>query len=180
MQKFRQRKYLFAVAALVLVFAGCKGESPTAPTTTTTPPTTTIGGGTTPPPTTANINLTVSNATPQVNSTSIITATVTDGSNTPVANGTAVEFDTNLGTFTEGNAQSVIRTTTNGVATITLTSAVVGPATVSAIVANVKKTVTSPSPPFRSRRRRPTPHRRSAASTRNRTPAGRRGRGDQR
>lgn len=141
MQMFRQRKYLFGVAALVLVFAGCKGESPTAPTTTTTPPTTTIGGGTT-PPATANINLTVSNATPQVNSTSIITATVTNSSNQPVANGTAVEFDTNLGTFTEGNAQSVIRTTTNGVATVTLTSAVVGTATVSAIVANVKKTTT--------------------------------------
>jgi len=141
MQMFRQRKYLFAVAALVLAFAGCKGESPTAPSTTTTPPTTTIGGGTT-PPATANINLTVSNPTPQVNSTSIITATVTNASNQPVANGTAVEFDTNLGTFTEGNAQSVIRTTTNGVATVTLTSAVVGTATVSAIVANVKKTVT--------------------------------------
>src|SRR5437763_8759680 len=123
MQTFRQRTYLFAVAALVLVFAGCKGESPTAPTTTTTPPTTTIGGGTT-PPATANISLTVSNPTPQVNSTSIITATVTNATNQPVANGTAVEFDTNLGTFTEGNAQSVIRTTTNGVATVTLTSAV--------------------------------------------------------
>ena len=140
MQMFRQRKYLFAVAALVLVFAGCKGESPTAPTSTN-PPTTTAGGGT-PPPSTANISLTVSNPTPQVSSSSIITATVTDSSNQPVANGTAVEFDTNLGTFTEANAQTVIRTTTNGVATVTLTSAVVGTATVQAIVANVKKTAT--------------------------------------
>ena len=138
MQMFRQRKYLFAVAALVLVFAGCKGESPTAPTSNT--PTTTIGGGNTPPPATANITLTVSNPTPQVNSSSIITATVTDGSNQPVANGTAVEFDTTLGTFTEANAQTVIRTTTNGVATVTLTSALAGTATISAIVANVKKT----------------------------------------
>lgn len=138
MQMFRQRKYLFAVAAMVLVFAGCKGESPTAPTSNT--PTTTAGG--TPPPTSGNITLTVSNPTPQVNSSSIITATVTDSSNQPVANGTAVEFDTNLGTFTEANAQTVIRTTTNGVATITLTSATVGTATVSAIVANVKKTTT--------------------------------------
>ena len=140
MQKLRQHKYLFAVAALVLVFAGCKGESPTAPTTSTNPPTTTSGG--TPPPTTANITLTVSNPTPQVNSSSIVTATVTDGNNQPVANGTAVEFDTTLGTFTEANAQTTIRTTTNGVATVTLTSALAGPATVSAIVANVKKTAT--------------------------------------
>jgi hypothetical protein len=140
MQTLRQHKSLFAVAALVLVFAGCKGESPTAPSTTTTP--TTTSGGTTPPPTTVNINLAVSNATPQVNSTSVITATVTDSTGQPEPNGTAVEFTTNLGTFAEGNAQTVIRTTTSGVATVTLTSAVVGPATISAIVANVKKTAT--------------------------------------
>jgi len=139
MQMFRQRKYLFAVAALVLVFAGCKGESPTAPTTN--PPTTTIGGGT-PPPASANITLTVANPTLQVNSSTVVTATVTDANNQPVPNGTAVEFDTTLGTFTEANAQTVIRTTTNGVATVTLTSALAGTATVSAIVANVKKTAT--------------------------------------
>jgi IPT/TIG domain-containing protein len=140
MQMFRQRKYLFAAAALVLVFAGCKGESPTAPTSSTPTPTTTGGGVT--PPTTANITITVSSANPLVNSTSIVTATVTDASGQPVANGTAVEFDTTLGVFTEANAQTVLRTTTNGVATVTLTSASVGTATVSAIVANVKKTAT--------------------------------------
>lgn len=140
MQMFRQRKYLFAVAALVLVFAGCKGESPTAPSSN--PPTTSTSG--TPPPASnaVNIALTVSSPTVQVNSSSTVTATVTDSSNKPVANGTAVEFDTNLGTFTEANAATVIRTTTNGVATVTLTSALVGTATVSAIVANVKKTGT--------------------------------------
>src|SRR5437763_14807857 len=99
MQMFRQRKYLFTAAALVLVFAGCKGESPTAPSST--PPTTTVGGVT--PPTSANIALTVSSTNPLVNSTSIVTATVTDASGQPVANGTAVEFDTTLGVFTEGN-----------------------------------------------------------------------------
>lgn len=137
MQMFRQRKYLFAAAALVLVFAGCKGESPTAPNSG---PTTTVGGGVT-PPTGANVTITASNTTPQVNGISTITATVTEN-NQPVANGTAVEFTTNLGTFTEGNAQTLIRTTTNGVATVTLTSATVGPATVSATVSNVKKTTT--------------------------------------
>ena len=138
MQMLRQRKYLFAVAALVLVFAGCKGESPTAPTSN--PPTSTIGGGT-PPPTTANITLTVAASSLQVNSSTTVTATVTEN-NQPVANGTAVEFDTTLGTFAEANAATVIRTTTNGVATVTLTSSLVGTATVSAIVANVKKTAT--------------------------------------
>jgi hypothetical protein len=137
MQMFRQRKYLFAAAALVLVFAGCKGESPTAPNSG---PTSTVGGGVT-PPTGANVTITASNTTPQVNGFSTITATVTEN-NQPVANGTAVEFTTNLGTFTEGNAQTLIRTTTNGVATVTLTSATVGPATVSATVSNVKKTTT--------------------------------------
>src|SRR6266550_2051363 len=138
MQMFRQRKYLIAVTALVLVFAGCKGESPTAPASNT--PTTTSGN--TPPPTSVNVSISVSNPTPQVNSSSVITATVTDATNAPVPNGTAVEFDTTLGTFTEGNSQTLIRTTTNGVATVTLTSATAGTATVSAIVANVKKTAT--------------------------------------
>ena len=136
MQMFRQRKYLFAAAALVLVFAGCKGESPTAPNSGPT----TTGGGVT-PPTGASVTITASNLNPQVNGLSTITATVTEN-NQPVANGTAVEFTTNLGTFTEGNAQTLIRTTTNGVATVTLTSATVGPATVSATVSNVKKTTT--------------------------------------
>jgi hypothetical protein len=136
MQMFRQRKYLFAAAALVLVFAGCKGESPTAPNSGPT----TTGGGVT-PPTGANVTITASNSTPQVNGISTITATVTEN-NQPVPNGTAVEFTTNLGTFTEGNAQTLIRTTTNGIATVTLTSATVGPATVSATVSNVKKTTT--------------------------------------
>src|SRR6266699_6278368 len=94
MQMFRQRKYLFAAAALVLVFAGCKGESPTAPNSV---PTTTVGGGVT-PPTGANVTITASTTTPQVNGFSTITATVTEN-NQPVANGTAVEFTTNLGTL---------------------------------------------------------------------------------
>jgi len=137
MQMFRQSKYLFAVAALALAFVGCKGESPTSPNTTST-----SGGGTTPPPATASISLTASNPNPLVNSNSIITATVTDSTGALVPNGTAVEFDTNLGVFTEGNTQSIIRTTTSGIATVTLTSGTVGAATVSAIVANVKKTTT--------------------------------------
>jgi hypothetical protein len=140
MQIFRQRKYLFGIAALMLVFAGCKGESPTAPSTSTTPPTTSTTG-TTPPPSGASVAVTVSNASPLVNSTSVVTATVTENGQ-PVPNGTAVEFRTTLGAFTEGNAQSIIRTTTNGVATVTLTSATVGAATVTATVGSVAKSAT--------------------------------------
>ena len=147
-----QRKYLFAVLAMLLLFAACKGESPTSPSTT---PTGTQGGSGT-PPTNATVALSVSNASPVVSSTSIVTATVTSGGQ-PAVNGTAVQFTTNLGTFTDTGAsgQTVVKTTTNGVATATLTSTSPGAATVNAIVNNVtqKTTVTfvaatpTPTPP---------------------------------
>lgn len=131
---------MFALLALLLVvlFAGCKSESPTAP-----PPTTgggTPSGGVT-PPTGASITLTASNATPLLNSTSIITATVTDN-NQPVPNGTAVEFSTNLGTFTDTGTTRTVKTTTAGAASATLTSAAAGTATVLAIVGNASKSIT--------------------------------------
>jgi IPT/TIG domain len=138
MKVLRQRKYLFALLALLVVFAACKGESPTAPTPTGG----TSGGGTsggTTPPVGATITLTVSNASPLVNSTSVVTATVSANGN-PVPNGTAVEFDTTLGTWTDTVSTVTIRTTTNGVATATLTSPSAGTAKVTAIVNNVSKT----------------------------------------
>lgn len=129
----KARNYLLATLAVLALFAGCKGESPTSPSSTPTPP-----GGQVTPPAGAAITLTVSNAQPQVDSSSVITATVTQ-SNQPVPNGTAVEFTTNLGTFTEVNSQSALRTTTNGVATVTLTSSTAGEATITATVNNVAK-----------------------------------------
>lgn len=125
---------LVAIVALTVLLASCKGESqsPTDPT----------GGGTgttTPPPTSPSITLTSTNSSPLVDSSSVITATVTQGgSNVP--NGTAVEFTTNLGTFTEANAQTVIRTTTNGQASVTLSSSTAGTATVTATVSNIART----------------------------------------
>lgn len=130
MRKIRERKYLLAIVALVLVFAGCKGESPTTPSTPGGQ-----GGGIT-PPTNATVALSVSNANPLVDSTTVITATVTQN-NQPVPNGTAVQFATSLGTFTEANASAALRTTTNGVATITLTSSSAGTANITATVNNV-------------------------------------------
>src|SRR5215467_7325912 len=122
----RQREFRFllfvAFAALLAVFAGCKSESPTAP-----PPTGTSGGGGSTgsgggvtPPVGASVVLTASTTTPLTNSLVTITATVTQNGQ-PVANGTAVEFDTDNGTFTDVNDVRTIRTTTNGVATAVLT-----------------------------------------------------------
>jgi IPT/TIG domain len=138
MKVLRQRKYLFALLALLVVFAACKGESPTAPTPTGGSGGGGTSGGTT-PPVGATITLTVSNASPLVNSTSVVTATVSANGN-PVPNGTAVEFDTTLGTWTDTASTVTIRTTTNGVATATLTSPSAGTAKVTAIVNNVSKT----------------------------------------
>ncbi|HXG57982.1 MAG TPA: IPT/TIG domain-containing protein [Thermoanaerobaculia bacterium] len=137
MMKIRQRKSLFALLAVLALFAACKGESPTAPPVT--PP----GGGTgtTTPPAGATITLSASNPTPLVSSTTVITATVSQ-SGQPVPNGTAVEFRTNLGNFTDVSSTVTLRTTTGGVATATLTSASPGTATIEVIVGNVSRTIT--------------------------------------
>jgi hypothetical protein len=129
----RNGNYLLAVVATLVLLAGCKGESPTSPTNNPNPA---PPGGSVTPPAGATVTLAVSTATPQVNSTSVITATVAQNGQ-PVPNGTAVEFTTDLGTFTEANAQTMIRTTTNGVATATLTSSAAGFANVTATVNNV-------------------------------------------
>ncbi len=135
MIKLRQQVWLLALLAILALFAGCKSESASTPTSPTPPPTT---GGGTPPPTGASVTLTVSNANPTVSSVSTITATVTQNGS-PVPNGTAVEFDTTFGTFTDTNEVKTIRTTTNGVASAVLTSAAPGKATVTAVVNNVSK-----------------------------------------
>jgi hypothetical protein len=137
MTGFRERKLWVVFFAVLLLFAACKGETPTAPPTGggTTPP------GTTPPPTGVSIVLTVSNASPVVDSSVTITATVTDNGQ-PVPNGTAVEFTTNTGVLSGGGTSggtSIIRTTTNGVATVTLTSATVGTARVTVTVNNASR-----------------------------------------
>lgn len=140
-QNIKMRTILILTAmALLALFAGCKGESPTAP-----PPVTNTsgnGGGGVTPPTGATITLSQSNASPVVNSTSIITATVSVNGQ-PAPNGTAVEFATNntSATFTENNDVKIIKTTTNGVATATVTSTDVGSVTVTATVNNAAKTI---------------------------------------
>jgi hypothetical protein len=150
MNFYRTRKWMVALLALILVvaMAGCKGESsPTAPTVTP-------GGGgvtgstgstgTVTPPVGATLTLAVSNATPLVDSSSIITATVSSGG-AAVPNGTAVEFQTDFGSFVQGASPAVttiIKTTTSGVARATLFSSAAGAAVVTATVNNVTKAVT--------------------------------------
>jgi hypothetical protein len=133
---------LAVLALLLMVCAGCKSESssPTSPGTSTQPPTSTSGGTT--PPVNPTVVVTVSNANPVTNSTSVITATVTVNGQ-PVPNGTAVEFaTTDPGSFTESGTAALLRTTTNGVATATLTATAAGTVPVSVTVNNVTKTVT--------------------------------------
>jgi hypothetical protein len=134
--------------AVLLLFAACKGESPTAPS----PGGGTPGGGTT-PPTGVNVVLSSTSNTPLVDATVTITATVTDNGQ-PVANGTAVEFSSTSGVL-NGGGTSIIKTTTNGVATVTLTTGTAGVVRVTAIVNNVIRTIdvnfqprsTTPQPP---------------------------------
>lgn len=146
MKQTTQRFILLALIALLALFAGCKGESPTAP-----PPITGTSGngsgstGGTQPPVGANIALAVSTATPFTGSIATITATVTQN-NVAVPNGTAVEFaTTSLNanfTDTADNPTTLIRTTTNGVAKATVTSSAAGPVVVTVTVNNVTKSVT--------------------------------------
>lgn len=136
MKKMTQRKSWIALLALLFLFAACKGDSPTAPPSG--------GGGTpgggTPPPTGATLVLTASNADPLVDSTVVFTATVTqDGK--PVPNGTAVEFSSNGGGLDGTSATSILKTTTNGVATVTLTSSIAKTIRVRAAINNVAQTV---------------------------------------
>lgn len=133
-KKYTSRTALFALLA---IFAACKGETPTAP------PTTTGGGvpGGTPPATGATVAIAFSNSSPVAESTTVVTVTVTVNGQ-PAPNGTAVELNTNLetATFTDTSAPATLRTTTNGVATATLTSPVAGPVVVTAVVGSTVRT----------------------------------------
>lgn len=142
MTRSRKQNLLFAPLVLALVFAGCKGESPTAPTQ---------GGGNPGgiiPPSGAVVTVTASTLDLEVDQTTVITANVTQNG-APVPNGTAVEFTTTRGTFADSGTAATLRTTTNGLATVSLSSATAGTAIVSATVNNVTRT--SPTITFRAR-----------------------------
>jgi len=131
MKDLKNRKTLFAVMMLLALFAGCKGEDPTAP-----PPSSGPGTGSGTPPVGASITLTVANPNPLANSSTTITARVTVGGQ-PVPNGTAVEFGSSpIGLFADTGANTTIKTTTNGEAVATLGSSSAGTANVTVVVNN--------------------------------------------
>lgn len=135
------RRHWFALLAILLVFAACKGDSPTAP-----PPTTT--GGPTTPPTGVTINVTTSSTDVEVDQNVVITASVTANGNA-VPNGTAVEFSTTNGTFADTGQRTTVRITNNGTATATLSSATATTAIVTVTVNNVSRS--TPTITFRAR-----------------------------
>ncbi|MEA2464124.1 MAG: hypothetical protein QOJ98_1871 [Acidobacteriota bacterium] len=137
MRMMRNSKTLLALFALLLILGACKGESPTAPAPGGGIP---GGGNPNPTPTGIDVTLTSTNANPLVDSSVTITATVTQNGQ-PAPNGTAVEFATTRGSFDSTSSVAVIKTTANGVATVTLTSTTAGLARVTAIVNNVQRSI---------------------------------------
>src|SRR5437016_5484802 len=119
MLSLKRSRSVILLMALMAALIGCKAESPTAPPSGTGGGSNTSGGVT--PPVGATVVLTASSTAVQVDSLVTITATVTQNGQ-PVANGTAVEFVTDNGTFTDVSDVHTIRTTTNGVATVVLTN----------------------------------------------------------
>jgi hypothetical protein len=130
-----ERRFWIALLPVLVLFAGCKGDTPTAPP----PGGGNNGGGGTTPPVGVTLTLTASNTDPLVDSSVVVTANVTQGG-AAVPNGTAVEFVASGGTL-DGGATATIKTTTGGVATVTLTSSAPGAISVQAAVNNVSKTV---------------------------------------
>ena len=145
MKQTKQQFIFLALAALLALFAGCKGESPTAPPPLTGTTGTGTGSGATQPPVGATITLVASTNPATTGSISTITATVTQN-NAPVPNGTAVEFSTTSAnanfTDTTDNPTTLIRTTTAGIAKATVTASTAGPVVVNATVNNVTKSIT--------------------------------------
>ncbi|HEX7707779.1 MAG TPA: IPT/TIG domain-containing protein [Thermoanaerobaculia bacterium] len=136
MKTFRERSIRVVLLTTLFLFAACKGETPTAPPPGGGAP----PGGGTPPASGVTINLATSNANPLVDSTVVVTATVTQNG-AQVPNGTAVEFVTTNGTL-DGGGTSIIKTTTNGVATVILSSGTAGSSRVTATVNNVSQAAT--------------------------------------
>jgi len=135
MKAMKQQKSWMALLALLFLFASCKGESPTAP-----PAGGGTGGGGTPSTGTV-VTLTASNANPVVDSIVLITASVTINGQ-PAPDGTAVEFASTGGSFSATETvTAILRTTTNGIATVQLRSTVAGLIRVQAAVGSVSRSV---------------------------------------
>ncbi len=116
----------------------------TAPTWTPVPPTATwTPVPPTPAPVPSSLVISVNPGTLAADgtSTTVVRAQVLDQYGNPVANGTAVTFITNLGTF--GGSANIVGVTTNGIVEVTLTAATsAGTATVTATAGGATDTTT--------------------------------------
>jgi hypothetical protein len=114
------------VAGLAVLLSGCSGETPTAPGTVTPP------GGVTPGSCTTLVSLTATTDTPYAGSGSIVRATVTRAG-VPVPDGGSVQYTTTLGYFGENGLKTISKTTSGGVADVTVLSLSSGTAQVTAV-----------------------------------------------
>jgi hypothetical protein len=114
------------LAGLVVLLSGCSGETPTAPGPATPPGQSTGGSCTT------LVALSATTDNPFAGTGSIVRATVTKAG-VPVADGGSVQFSTNLGTFGENGLNTISKTTSGGVADVTVLSTNSGTAQVVAV-----------------------------------------------
>jgi large repetitive protein len=117
------------VAGLAVLLSGCSGETPTAPAPSSGPG---AGGGTGSCTTLVSMSATTDN--PFAGSGSIVRATVTKAG-VPVPDGGSVQFTTDLGGsyFAENGLQTISKTTSGGVADVTVVSVNAGTAHVVAV-----------------------------------------------
>jgi len=101
------------LAGLAVLLSGCSGETPTAPGTPTPPGG--VPGGTC----TTLVSLTTTTDNPFAGSGAIVRATVTIAG-VPVADGGSVQFSTSGAFFLENSLQTISKTTSGGVADVTV------------------------------------------------------------
>ncbi len=114
------------VAGLAVLLSGCSGETPTSPSAGGGPGSGSGGSCT------VLVSMSATTQSPFVGSASIVRATVTRAG-VPVPDGGSVQFSTDLGVFEENGLPTVSKTTSGGVADVTVFSNNGGTAHVKAI-----------------------------------------------
>ncbi len=116
------------VAGLAVLLSGCSGETPTAPSSNGGAGNGSGTGG----PCTVLVSMSATTQYPVVGSGVIVRATVTR-SGVPVPDGGSVQYTTDLGLFLENGLQTISKTTSGGVADVTVFSSNAGTAHVKAV-----------------------------------------------
>lgn len=107
MKTWKSRPILVIIGVLLLALIGCSGDSPTEPSKPGS-------GNPIPPSDSVTITVSVSNLT---RTSATVTATIDGGA---AADGTAVEFETSVGTFLETGTAYALRSTVGGKASVTV------------------------------------------------------------